>query len=249
MSHTVEARPEPVALDPASTAVLVVDMQNDFAAAGGGVDLGGGDISLIRATIAPVARVLSAARGAGLPVVYLQHGYLPDLSDLGPEDSKNRLVHTSVGRTVTAPDGTEGRVLVRDTWNTRILPELSPEPADLVIGKNRFSGFHDTALDPTLRRLGVRTLVVTGCTTSVCVESTVRDAMFRDYRPIVLSDCVAEIQGPAHHESTLTLIERLFGWVTDSTALLRVLGARPTPHVPPITAGQDAQEAAADARR
>lgn len=226
MTHTIDARPEPVTVDAASTAVLVVDMQNDFAAEGGGVDLGGGDISPLRATIAPIARVLTAARGAGLPVVYLRHGYLPDLSDLGPEDSKNRLVHTTVGRTVTAPDGTEGRVLVRDTWNTRILPELAPEPNDVVIGKNRFSGFHDTELDATLRRLGVRDLVVTGCTTSVCVESTVRDAMFRDYRPILLSDCVAEIQGPAHHESSLILVERLFGWVTDSASFLRALGAR-----------------------
>ncbi|RCV52909.1 cysteine hydrolase family protein [Marinitenerispora sediminis] len=222
----VEARPGPVEVDLAAAAVVVVDMQNDFAAKGGGNDLAGIDISVLRAAIAPTARVLAAARRAGVPVVYLRHEYLPDLSDMGPLGSKNQLIHTAagVGRRVPAPDGSVGRILVRGTWNTEIVPELAPEPGDTVLSKTRFSGFHATGLDAALRRLGVRDLLVTGCTTSVCLESTVRDAMFRDYRPLVLADCTGEIQGEEHHESTLVLVERLFGWVARSADLLRALG-------------------------
>src|SRR4051812_9021284 len=113
MLFKLDAKPDAFTFDTSKTAVIVVDMQNDFGAKGGGVDLGGGDISLIRAAIDPIARVLAAARAAGLLVIHLQHGYLPDLSDMGPRDSKNWLMHTAiaVGRTITAPDGTEGRVL------------------------------------------------------------------------------------------------------------------------------------------
>ncbi|UED83339.1 cysteine hydrolase family protein [Streptomyces profundus] len=223
---TVPGRPEPYALTPARAAVLVVDMQNDFASPGGGIDVGGGDPSVVGAIVEPIAEVLAKARHAGIPVLHLQHGYRPDLADLGPEGSKNRLVHAAVGQPVPAPDGTEGRVLVHDTWNTRIVDRLTPVEGDHVLRKNRFSGFHDTALDATLRRLGVDDLIVTGCTTSVCVESTVRDAMFRDYRSLVLTDCVAEPQGRRHHDSTVALVENSFGWTARSEDLLGALTGR-----------------------
>jgi ureidoacrylate peracid hydrolase len=220
----IEARPEPLTIDPARTAVVVVDMQNDFGAEGGGLDSGGGDISVVRAAVGPTARVLAAARARGIPVVYLQHGYAPDLSDMGPPASKNRLIHAGfVGRALTAPDGSPGRVLIRDTWNTRMLDELTPENGDLVVGKTRFSGFAGTDLEDTLRRLGADTVVVTGCTTSVCVESTIRDAMFLDFRALLLADCTGEPQGLRYHESSLSLIERSFGWVADSAAFLRAV--------------------------
>ncbi|WP_062214863.1 isochorismatase family protein [Streptomyces sp. NBRC 109706] len=118
------------------------------------------------------------------------------------------------------------RVLVHDTWNTMIVDRLTPVGGDHVLRKNRFSGFHDRALDATLRRLGVNDLIVTGCTTSVCVESTVRDAMFRDYRPLVLTDCVAEPQGRRHHDSTVALVENSFGWTAASEDLLAALTGR-----------------------
>jgi ureidoacrylate peracid hydrolase len=221
-SVEVAARPEPVAIDTTRTAVLVVDMQNDFGAPGGGMDRAGFDIGVVRAAIEPIARVLASARAAGIPVIYLRHGYLPDLSDLGPADSKNWLGHVAVkvGETMTAPDGTVGRVRIMGTWNTAILPELTPEPGDIVLAKNRFSAFYNTELDATLRRLGVRDLIVTGCTTSVCAESTIRDAMFRDYRAILLADCTGELQGEEYHQASLALVERMFGWVADSSAFV-----------------------------
>ena len=154
-------------------------------------------------------------------MIYLQHGYRPDLSDLGPPESRNAIAHLAagVGTPFAAPDGSMGRIGVHDTWNTQIIDELAPQPGDVVIRKNRFSGFHDTPLESTLSSSGIETLVVTGCTTSICVEALVRDAMYRDYRPIVLSDCTAEPQGQANHDASLAIIESTLGWVSESRHL------------------------------
>lgn len=219
---SLEAKPERVEIDTAKAAVIAVDMQNDFAATGGMVDRAGVDISPIRRSIAPIAKVLAAARDAGIKIIYLKMGYRPDLSDLGSSGSPNRVGHLrfGVGRTVRAPNGAESRILVRDTWNTDIVAELKPHKDDIVLYKTRYSGFYNTELDATLKRHAVTDLIVTGCTTSVCVESTVRDAMFRDYRCVLLSDCMAEVVGNAlprsNHEASLLLIQMRFGWVTRS---------------------------------
>lgn len=227
----IEARPEPVPFVPSETAVIVVDMQNDFAAAGGMLARAGADIAPIRGLIEPIANVLDHARRAGARVVYLKMEYRPDLSDLGSEDSVNAIRHRmfGVGARVPTPIG-EGRLLVRGTWNTAIVDELAPEAEDIVVSKRRFSGFFDTELDTILRGLGIRTLVFTGCTTSVCVESTLRDAFFRDYRCVLLEDCTAEPIGSdtarTNHEATVLLTERLFGWVADSGAFVRAVATR-----------------------
>jgi len=124
-------------------------------------------------------------------------------------------------------------VLIRDTWNTEIVDGLEPEPLDVVIWKTRFSGFHATELDVVLRSRGVTQLVVTGCTTSVCVESTIRDAMFRDYSCVLLKDCSAEPIGAelarSNHDASLLVTQALFGWVSSSGALLQALEAAPPP--------------------
>jgi ureidoacrylate peracid hydrolase len=104
--------------------------------------------------------------------------------------------------------------LIRRTWNTDIIEELKPEPGDISLYKTRFSGFYKTDLDSILQSQGARFLTVTGCTTSVCVESTIRDAVFRDYSPILLSDCTAEVIGSdlprSNHEASLFLIQQRF---------------------------------------
>ena len=117
----LDARPEPIAIDPACTAVLVVDMQNDFGAKGGLFDRAGIDISGIQKVIAPTAHVLASARNAGVKIIYLKMGFRPDLSDLGAPDSVNRVRHlrAGVGQTVRAPDGSESRMLIRDTLKKR----------------------------------------------------------------------------------------------------------------------------------
>jgi len=227
----IDAKPDPITIDTAKTAVIVVDMQNDFGAKGGMFDRAGIDVSGIRKAIAPTAQVLAAARRAGIKVVYLKMAFRPDLSDLGAPDSPNRMRHLpfDVGKTVRAPDGSEGRILIRDTWNTDILPELKPQADDVVIHKHRFSGFFETDLDARLKELGIKHLIITGCTTSVCVEATVRDAMFRDYRSVLLTDCMSQptlgnsVPG-SNHDASLGVIAVFFGWLSSSNELVKALG-------------------------
>lgn len=232
---TVDAQPEAAAINPATTAIIVVDMQNDFGAEGGIFARAGIDIAPIRAVVEPTRRVLAAARRVGITVVYLKMGFLPDLSNTGGPGAPNWFkVHQpfGVGEQTAAPDGTPSRFLIRDTWNTEIVPELTPEPDDLVVYKHRFSGFFETELDALLKSRSIKTLLFTGCTTSVCVESTVRDAMYRDYVTLILADCTAEAIGAdlprTNHEATLLVMQILFGWVSESEALISALEGQPT---------------------
>jgi ureidoacrylate peracid hydrolase len=242
---TLEARPQPIEVTLSKTAVLVVDMQNDYGAVGGLFERNGIDISGIREIIAPTAHVLASARLAGVPVVYIKAAIRPDFSDLFEPGSplRERWLAYGAGQAVQAPDGRRSRVLIRDTWNTDVIDELKPEPGDIEVYKHGYSGFHQTELDAVLKGLGVKYLIVTGCTTSVCVESTVRDAHSRDYYCILLEDCTAEPIGPSaagyigvrgggtgrgsNYQSTLLLIQTIFGWVSNSELAIRALAAEP----------------------
>jgi ureidoacrylate peracid hydrolase len=219
---SIPAKPEPMTIDTKTTAVIVVDMQNDFCAKGGMFDRAGIDISATRNVIEPIARALACARGAGISVIYLKMGFHPDLSDFGAPDAPNRIKHLplAVGTTVNAPDGRQSRILIRDTWNTAVIDELCPEVNDILIYKTRYSGFYETELDAILKARSVESLIITGVSTSVCVESTLRDAMYRDYRCLLLSDCTAEPIGHdlsrSNHDASLLVIQILFGWVASS---------------------------------
>jgi ureidoacrylate peracid hydrolase len=226
----IPAKPAPIDIDLSATAVIVVDMQNDFVSKDGMLDRMGMDTSMIERAVAPTASVIAAAREHGVTVVYLKMAFKDDLSDIGPVDSPNWVAHhyAKVGEKMTTPDGQEGRILIRDTWNTAVVTELKPKAADVEIYKHRYSGFFETDLDATLKTLEVRYLIVTGCTTSVCVESTIRDAMFLDYSPILLADCTGEPLGNdlprSNHEASLFVIAgRNFGWVSSSGAFLDCL--------------------------
>ena len=235
---TLAAKPRPINLDLAKTVVMVVDMQNDFGSKGGMFDRAGLDISIIQRAVPPTAKVLAAARSAGIKIVYLKMGFRADLSDMGMPDSPNWNDHHAigVGTSVLAPNGAKSRILVRDTWNTEIVDELRPEPSDIVIYKHRYSGFFETDLDNRLKRLGTRSIIFTGCTTSVCVESTLRDAMFRDYSPVLLADCSGEVVGydlpRSNHEASVLLIEKRFGRVSTSEEFAKALQAAATPTSP-----------------
>jgi ureidoacrylate peracid hydrolase len=232
MRLSLQAKPESLSIEIEKTAIIVVDMQNDFGSKGGLFDRIGIDISAIQAAIAPCSRVLRSARRVGCPIVYLKMGFRPDLSDAGPLDGPNRVKHRHhIGEEIQAPDGKESRILIRDTWSTDIVSALTPEADDIIVYKHRFSGFFETDLDAILQRLKIKHLIFTGCTTSVCVESTFRDAMFRDYSCLLLADCAAEPigsdQARSNHDATLLVIERLFGWVSDSSEFLQALEALP----------------------
>jgi ureidoacrylate peracid hydrolase len=226
----IDARPAPVSAAAAHTAVIVVDMQNDFAHAEGMFGRAGIDISIIRAAIAPTRLVLDAARSAGVKVVYLKMGFAADMSNAGAVDSPNFLKHAPLGAgtEVQAPDGSASRILIRDTWNTEIIDELRPQPGDTVVYKHRFSGFFETPLHELLQTANITTLLFVGATTSICVESTVRDAMFRDYHCLLVEDCMAEPIGAgrptSNHDASLLSMQILFGSITDSGSVLRALG-------------------------
>lgn len=232
---SVAARPGPFDLDLASAAVIVVDMQNEFAAEQGVFGLAGIDLAGIQAAVAPTARVLDAARRAGVPIVYIKQGFKPDGSDRPLALRSHPLqsqTFAAIGQEVEAPDGSMSRVMIEDTWNTDIIDELAPKEGDHVVWKRRFSAFYRTELEQLLSDLGVDQLIVTGCTTSVCVDSTIRDAMFRDLCCLLLEDCTAEPIGAeadrTNHEASLLVVEMLLGWVGTSTALLDALhGHRP----------------------
>ncbi len=228
-SITLDALPGPLAIDLVKTAVIVVDMQNDFGSKGGMCERRGINVSGFQRSIDPIRNVLAAARSSDVKIIFLKMGFQPDLSDLGAPDSPNRVRHLllGVGETMQAPNGRESRILIRDTWNTDIVPELAPQSGDIVIYKHRFSGFYETQLDSILKNLGIKNLIVTGCTTSICVESTIRDAMFRDYLCVLLADCTSEPIGNdlprSNHEASLHVIQTLLGWVSDSNQFKKAL--------------------------
>lgn len=227
---TVSAKPQAISFDPAHSAIVVVDMQNDFGSPGGFFALGGVDVSGIQAVVPRIAEVLAAARQADIPIIYLKMGFHPDLSDTGGPVSPNWIKHAQlrpIGEAITAPDGRQGRILIRDTWNTDIVSALAPGAGDTVLYKNRFSGFYETDLDQFLKARLIKTLIFTGCTTSICVESTIRDAAFRDYTCLLLADCTAEPIGQglprSNHEASLLVIQALLGWVSESEEFLKAL--------------------------
>jgi ureidoacrylate peracid hydrolase len=226
----IMAKPDSIAINTSNTAVIVVDMENAFGAKGGMFDRAGINISMIQKVISPTAKVLAAARQAGIKIIYLKMAYRDDLSDLGSEESPNRMRHLHimhVGDTIKAPDGSTSRILIRGSWSTDIVTELKPEAEDIIMYKTRFSGFYKTELDSTLKKLGKKNLIFVGCTTSVCVESTIRDAFFRDYSAVLLEDCTAEPIGyeftRSNHEASLLTIQRLFGWVSSSDEFIKAM--------------------------
>jgi ureidoacrylate peracid hydrolase len=226
---SIQAKPAAVRVDLLKTAVLVVDMQNDFGAKGGMFDRAGVDLSVIEQAVAPIVRIIEGARSAGLPVVYVRTAHRSDLSDIGREGSRywQMCQRLKVGSGMVAPTGEPSRLLVDGTWNTEMLPELTPLSNDIVVTKTRFSGFHATDLDEKLRELNVVSLIVVGCTTSICVESTIRDAVSLDYVCVLPADCTGQPERPGFsigsHEATLGIIERSFGWVSSSVDILAAI--------------------------
>jgi ureidoacrylate peracid hydrolase len=229
---TIEARPGDFELDPSRATVIVVDMQNDFSSEQGLFGLGGVPLAPIHAVVEPTARVLAAGRRAGIPIVYIKTGFVDETTDLPLVLTRHpRQTHAceAIGKAIEAPDGSSSRVLIRDTWNTDVIDELEPAAEDRIVWKTRYSGFFETELEDLLNELGSRDLVFTGCTTSVCVDATVKDAMFRDFNCLLLEDCVAEPIGAnlerTNHDATVLATETLLGWVSNSTAVIEALAS------------------------
>jgi ureidoacrylate peracid hydrolase len=225
-SIRVEARPFAFEADPSETAIIVVDMQQGFFGTGGAWNRAGVDVTKAQSIIGPIARVLTQARQRRLPIVYLTMTF-----DGEPPGGAGFWTMEREVRWVAAGEPLQARVpsarLPAGVKDNDILPELTPEPDDIVVVKPRHSGFYNTELDTMLKVRGITALIFTGGTTSICVESTLRDAAFRDYRCVLLADCTAELIGNrlprTNHEATLMLVELAYGWVAESDALVRAL--------------------------
>jgi ureidoacrylate peracid hydrolase len=208
---TLPSRPEPLDVDLAKAAVVVVDMQNAFASKGGMLDLAGVDLAPAAGVVRSIQRIVAAARACRMPVVYLQVGYKPDLSNSGGDASPNPRKELALCMMRSRPE-LKGKLLIEGTWDFAIVDELKPEPGDIVIVKARYSGFAGTTLESMLRVLGIRYLFFVGIATNVCVESTLRDAYFRDFWPILVTDAAMQAGPPAAHDATIFNVESFFGW-------------------------------------
>jgi len=216
----VEAEPGPVAIDPRTTALILIDMQRDFLEPGGFGETLGNDVSLLAAAIEPCRAVLAAARRLRMLVVHTREGHRPDLSDAPRAKVERGAPSLRIGAM-----GPMGRILVRGEPGHDIIPALSPIDGEPVVDKPGKGAFFATDLHELLRNRHIDTLIVGGVTTEVCVHTTVREANDRGYRCVVPGDCCASYF-PEFHAAGLAMIKAqggIFGWVTDSQRLLAAL--------------------------
>jgi nicotinamidase-related amidase len=217
----VPAEPYAFELKLLDCALLIIDMQRDFLEPGGFGEMLGNDVSQLRRTIEPNRRLLAAWRAARLPVLHTREGHRPDLSDLPPSKKARGKGAITIG-----DRGPMGRILVRGEAGHGIIPELAPLPGEPVIDKPGKGAFHATDLHAILQHRGIGQLVVTGVTTEVCVNTTVREANDRGYDCLVLEDCVGSYF-PEFQEMGLKMIKAqggIFGWVASSPAVIEALG-------------------------
>ncbi|HLG82235.1 MAG TPA: cysteine hydrolase [Bradyrhizobium sp.] len=223
---TIACAPQNVTLDLLRTAIVVIDMQNDFCAKGGWVDHIGGDYRPDRKPIEPLQRLLPALRKADVPVIWVNWGNRPDLANMPPNQIhlyKPKGTGTGLGDPLP---GSGARVLEKDSWAAAIVDELPQEKQDIKVDKYRISGFWDTPLDSILRNLGVNCVLFTGVNTDQCVLHSLTDANFLGYGCILVEDCCATTSPDFCTEATIWNVKKCFGFVTDSASIIAALGKR-----------------------
>ncbi len=213
------AEPQRVVVDANRSALVVVDMQNDFCAKGGYLDYRGIDITPDRAPIAPLVKLVPFMRAQGVPVVWLNWGVRRDLLNIHPS-----LMHAhthdgeGAGLGETIPGGAP--ILLEGGWGAQIVDELVPEEGDIHVTKHRFSGFWDTPLDSILRNMGLSTLFFAGVNADQCVMTSLEDASFLGYDVLMLRDCVGTTSPDYCMQATEYNVKLLYGFMTDSASLM-----------------------------
>jgi nicotinamidase-related amidase len=214
--HQFKAEPFDLPFAPTSTALVMIDMQRDFVEPGGFGEALGNDVAFVRTAIAPCKRVLNAAREQGLLVIHTREGHRADLSDCPAAKL------TRGGQTFIGEKGPMGRILVRGEAGHDIIPELYPITGEPIIDKPGKGAFYQTDLHLILQNHGIKTLIVCGVTTEVCVNTTVREANDRGYECIIPEDCVGSYF-PEFQKYALEMIKAqgaIFGWVSNADAII-----------------------------
>ena len=214
-------------IDLARTAVIVVDMQNDFCHADGWLSHIGVDVAPARQPIEPLRRLLPALRAQNVPVIWLNWGNRADRMNLPPSvlhvyDPDGR--STGIGKPLPKNGA---HVLEEGSWAARVVDELTPQDGDIAVSKFRMSGFQDTELDSILRNLDATTLLFTGVNADQCVLCTLQDACSLGYDAILLEDCSATTSPSFCMEATLYNVRQCFGFVTSGAQILDALRTTP----------------------
>ncbi|MFW2587285.1 isochorismatase family protein [Sagittula sp. SSi028] len=208
----LNARPEMLGLDPQKTAIVVVDMQNGYASKGGYVDLRGFDVSGTRSVIQNIADTVDLAHDLGMPVVFLQNGWDPELKEAGGPRSPNWYKSNALKLMREKPE-LKGTLLAKGGWDYALVDELTPGPDDIVLPKTRYSGFWNTQLNAILRARGIENVVFCGIATNVCVETSIRDAFHNEFFAVLLEDACHQLGDDMIRAASIYNIETFFGWV------------------------------------
>ena len=219
---TLDAEPEPLQIDLQRSAIIIIDMQNCFVSRGGMFDLWGLDIKPCQEIVTPINKIAGAARASGVRIIYTAHQYSLDLREGGGPDSPMWYKASTITHIREHPEWRD-KLQIRGTWGAQIVEQLKPQEDDIVIEKQRYSAFYQTNLDMILKTYGIRYLLFTGLATNICVESSVRDAFYTGYFPILISDACANA-GPSYtQDATIYNIKLCYGWVMTSEDLLKTL--------------------------
>jgi nicotinamidase-related amidase len=222
----IAAQFKDIVVDWNKSAMIVIDMQNDFCHPKGWLAGIGVDVKPARAPIKPLAKLLPKLRQAEVPVIWVNWGNRPDLANISPallhvynNDGKS----TGLGAPLKGAPVPGAKVLEKDSWAAAVVDELKIAPTDIQVDKYRMSGFWDTPLDAILRNLGVTTVFFGGVNADQCVLATLMDANFLGYDTILVEDCSATTSPEYCMAATLYNVRTCFGFSAASAALIKVL--------------------------